>query len=219
MRKNFMTGLVILLPLIITLIIVGFLINLLTNPFLDTTQKIFDHYKIFQKPFLFVSPATIEIIASKIFILLFLCAFALIIGILAKYFIIDILFRCGNYFFHRVPVINKIYKACQEVVKTLFSSTSASFSQVVFVPFPTSQQLCLGLVTREPLKIGNSNVDSDWIPIFVPCAPNPSVGTMLMFKKEDIIYVNMKVDEAMKCILSCGVVMPSFTNSKSTFAP
>ena len=138
----------------------------------------------------------------------------MLIGLLGKYFLIDLLFKIGNYFLHRLPFVNKIYKVCQEIVHTLFSSTKSSFSQVVFVPFPTLHQLSIGLVTREPLKVENSAADdTDWIPVFVPCAPNPSVGTMLMFKKEELIFVDMKIDEAMKCILSCGVVMPPFIAS------
>jgi uncharacterized membrane protein len=210
MKKYFTTGLAILLPMLLTMIIVGFLVNLLTKPFLGTAIAILDHFDLFEDSTSFFENRGMLVFFSKLLILTVLAGFIFLVGLLGKLFLIDYLFRIGNRILHNLPYVNKIYKACQDVVHGLFSPKSTSFSQVVFVPFPNAQALSLGLITRDAITLHASNQDSDVVPVFVPGTPNPSVGFMLMFKKEQLIFVNMKIDEAMKFVVSCGVVMPDF---------
>jgi uncharacterized membrane protein len=207
-----MTGLAILLPIIFTVMIISFFINMLTTPFLEPTKALIGQLNFFQKPFLVFNEATLVTMSSRMVILSFLIAFTILIGLFGKLFLIDYFFRLGDYFFHKLPFVNKIYKACQDVVHSLFSSSSKSFSQVVFVPYPNSRNLSIGLVTGEPLKVGKTDQETkDLISVFVPGTPNPSVGFLLMFKKEQLIFVDMKVDEAMKFVVSCGTVVPDFS--------
>ena len=207
--------------------IIDFLINFLTRPFLEFTK---DHLKqlfYFYHPFfLFRSPLLITFL-SKIFILLVLGGVVFLVGFLTKLFFFDLFLRIGNFFLHKLPFINKIYKTSQDVIQSLFSS-SKKFSQVVFVPFPTMNSLTLGFVSNENIKLKSPpseksleeskkefreelEGESDHlISVFIPGTPNPSVGFMLMFKKEQLHFLSIKVDEAMKFIVSCGIVMPHF---------
>lgn len=212
MKKYFMTGLAILLPIILTVMIVGFLINFLTHPFLEPTKALIAQFDFFQQPFLFFNETILVTAASKVLILIFLMGFITLIGFLGKLFLIDYLFRLGDYFLHKLPYVNKIYKVCQDVVHNLFSSSSKSFSQVALVPFPNLHHLSLGLVAGEIILIKQAqhNELKDLVATFVPCPFNPSIGFLLIFKKEQLTFVNMKVDEAMKFVISCGVVMPDF---------
>lgn len=211
MKKYFTSGLAILLPAILTIMIVSFLINFLTQPFLESTITLLEQLDFFNHSFFLFHPKTIVILTSKAFILLFLSGFILLIGLFGKLFLIDAFFRLGDYLLHKLPVINKIYKSCQDVVHSLFSSSSKKFSQVVLVPFPNSSNLGIGLITGDAIKLANCQQETGHlISVFVPGTPNPSVGFMLMFKREQLHFVNMKVDEAMKFIVSCGVVMPDF---------
>jgi uncharacterized membrane protein len=211
MRKYFTTGLVILLPIILTILIVTFLVNFLTKPFLGMTEHAINYS--FDSSFLFLEHPGIIAGLSKLLILCVLISFILLIGLLGKLFLIDYLFRLGDKIIHNLPFVNKVYKACQDVVHSLFSSKSNSFSQVVFVPFPSQHALSIGLVTKDIISIHSHSHPhrSDLIPVFVPGTPNPTVGFLLMFKKEQLIFVNMKVEEAMKFIVSCGIVMSDFT--------
>lgn len=211
MKRYFSTGLAILLPIIFTAIILGFLINFFTCPFLGPTKQFISNLISFHHPYLLSNEKTLITLISKGVILLFLFGFTLLIGFLGQLFLIDAIFSLGNYFLHRVPIINRIYKACQDVVKTFFT-TSKAFSQVVLVPFPDKHSLSIGLVTGDSIKIENSSIESDqFISVFVPGTPNPSVGFLLILKKEQLIYLNMKVDDAMKFIISCGVIPSNFT--------
>lgn len=213
MKKYFTTGLGLLLPVILTFLIVGFLINLLTKPFLSITETILIQSNLFTQPFLFLSETSLILITSKIIILLVIFFVVLIIGLIGRLFLIKYIFQFGDYLLHRVPVINKVYKATQDVVNSLFSSSSTSFSQVVFVPFPSTQNLSIGLVTKDALLVNTGYGDEEVVPVYIPGTPNPTVGFMLMFKKNQLIYSTMKADEAMKFVVSCGIVMPEFSTS------
>lgn len=208
MRKFFTTGLGILLPIIITILLIGFLVNILTKPFLSLTEGFLVQHNLVLQP-------TLLIITSKILILVILAIILLIIGLIGNAFLINYIFRLNDYLFHRVPVINKIYKACQDVVHSLFSSSSSSFSQVVLVPFPCSDTLSVGLITKDSFIINTGSGGDEVVPVYIPGTPNPTVGFMLMFRKNQLIYSTMKAEEAMKFVVSCGIAMPEFRTSNS----
>ena len=211
MKKYFTTGLAILLPLVLTFMIMNFLINFLTQPFLGMTQSLLLESSLFHHSFLFFSQTTFLNFVSKALILIFLMGFVLLIGMVGKVFLIDSLFKLGGYFFQKLPIVNKIYKATQDVVHSVFSSTSKSFSQVVLVPFPSQDNLVIGLVTGENVEVKHIEQDVEsFVSVFIPGTPNPSVGFMLLYAKDQLTFTDMRVDEAMKLVVSCGIVLPKF---------
>lgn len=209
MKKYFTSGLALLLPVILTLMILNFLINFFTQPFLNSTQAILENLLFYNQTSLSYHQETAVLILSKFIIIFVLAVFTILVGLFGKLFLIDLFFRLGDYLLHKLPFINKIYRACKDVVHSLFSSSSNKFNQVVFVPFPSPENLSIGLVTSHSVQL-DSQDSEQLVSVFVPGTPNPSVGFLLMFKKEQLILANMKVDEAMKFIVSCGLVMPDF---------
>lgn len=212
MKKYFTTGIAIFLPLVLTLIIVFFIVNFLTKPFLGGVEALFSYFG-WTKVFPFYYPKTF-IVISKILILSFLVLIVFISGALTNVFFINFFFRVGDRLIHAVPLINTVYKACKDVVHSLFSSTSTSFSQVVLVPFPSQGSLSVGLVTKESISLQTKGQSSDFIPVFIPGTPNPTVGFLLMIKKEQLIFVDMSIEEAMKFVISCGIVNVRFGINK-----
>lgn len=210
MKGYFSTGVVILLPIVLTLVIVNFLINFLTAPFLESTQEFLRHFDFFHRSYFFLSSSVVTTLTSKLLILVILVGFILLIGFMAQHFLIDYLLAWGNYFIHRVPVVNKLYKAIQDTVHSLFSSSSKSSSQVVLVPYPNSELLSIGFAARASVQIPKEGEESNRVAVFVSGTPNPSMGYLLFYKPQDIVYVDMKVEQAMKSIVSCGVVMSDF---------
>lgn len=207
MRKYFTTGLAILLPIFITYWIINFFVNLLTKPFLGFTQAFIDQ---FFPTYADWHPG-IVLLLSKVLILCLLTVIVFIIGIIGKMLIAEYIFKCGDKLLHRLPFINRIYKACQDIVQSLFSPSSKTFSQVVFVPFPSPRTLSVGLVTKESISIESLEAHHHVVPVFVPGTPNPSVGFLMMFKREQLIFVNMTIEEALKFVVSCGVALPEFS--------
>jgi len=211
MKKHLSSGLAILLPILFTCIIISILVDFLTAPFLESTRAFLDRFSFFHNLFPFLQTKTVTILLSKALILILLSGFILLIGLCGKLFLIDTLFRLGDHLLRKLPLINKIYKASQDIVQSLFSSSSNKFSQVVLAPFPDANNLTVGFITAEAMilqkgKQGKEEVVS----VFIPGTPNPSVGFMLLFKKKQLLLLNIKVDEAMKWVISCGVMTPDF---------
>jgi len=198
MRKRFLTGLAILLPAVLTFMLFLFGINLLTMPFLGLVQNLLAPFDLPQQAALFL---------AKFLILLFLIGLTLLIGLLTRIMLFHYFLRLGNALLHRIPLINKIYKAAQDVFGTLFHEEGHGFSHVVLVPFPTKKGLCIGFVTN---ITDDPEEEHGNISVFLPATPNPTMGFMLLFKKEQLIFLDMKVDEALKFIVSCGIISPEW---------
>jgi uncharacterized membrane protein len=202
MKKYFLTGLAILLPIALTFMIVIFFVNLLTKPFLGFVDILFSHYSFI--------PHYLLLIISKILILLFLATITILVGAVARVFLARLVFRYLDYIFHKIPGINRIYKGIQEAVKTIFREKSTTFSSVVLVPYPHPKSYIMGLVMSENLPKGSDEEHMGLVAIFVPGAPNPTFGFMLLFKREQLIFIDMKVEDALKYIVSCGVMFSGY---------
>jgi uncharacterized membrane protein len=125
-----------------------------------------------------------------------------------RWFFIRTAFSIGDKILHRIPVVNTVYKTTQDIIKTLFVSDKNSFKQVVMVPFPRPGVYALGLIARESPEMCSNTVGSPLVSVLIPTTPNPTTGFLLMYKKEELVHVDMKPEEAIKYIVSCGVVVP-----------
>jgi len=208
MKKYFITGLVILLPLTLTVLIVAFVVNFLTKPFMGLVIKILDNTKIHQIQTHILSSDQIIKYGSQILILIGLVLFTIVLGLFARWFIFKGLIKISDRILHKIPLVNKVYKTTQEIVKTLFVTDKNSFKQVVMVPFPKEGLYSLGLVSRKSPDTCINAVKKELISVFIPTTPNPTTGFLLLFKKEDLIYLDMKTEDAIKYIVSCGVIVP-----------
>jgi uncharacterized membrane protein len=214
MKKYFITGLVILLPVTLTLIVVVFLFNFLTEPFLGITKSIFQHSGLMDHGFLFLSAEQLQNFISQILILCVLIAFTVCLGAVARWFFIYYLIKLWENVIHKIPFVSSIYKACQDVIKTIFTSKTSAFKQVVMVRFPNPDTWTIGLMTRDSLPGLESSVGSDCILVFVPTTPNPTSGFLTVFKRSDVIPLDMKVEDALKYVISCGVIMTPFKKAQ-----
>jgi uncharacterized membrane protein len=202
MRKYLFTGLGILLPLVITLIIAKFVISLLTVPFYGIISSFLFYYDIAPKGFLFLSREEAIILASQILSLIAFCLIVLLIGIIARYVLFHYFLGVLDNLFNKLPLINKIYQLCKDVTNSLFKKDEENFAQVVLAPFPNERTKSFGLLLREETNQNNH----DYISVFVPAAPNLTVGYLVFYKKDQLIFVDMTVQEAFKSIISCGAI-------------
>lgn len=219
MKKHFVTGLVILLPLVVTVAVLVFLINFLTQPFIGFVSSIFEDFHIINRGFLFLTPEQLIRYGSKVIILIFLFLITVGLGIITRWFVLHALLRIGDKILHRIPIVNTVYKTTQDIIKTLFVSDKNSFKQVVMVPFPRADVYVLGLISRESPEVCSNAVNENLISVLVPTTPNPTTGFLMMFRKEDLIYVDIKPEDAIKYIVSCGVIVPGGAPTQPTFHP
>lgn len=207
MKKHFLTGLALLLPLALTFAIVAFFLNLLTDPFVGMVKNILGHFHVVEKGFWFFSAEQIEKYISQFLVLIFLFAITVFLGFITRWVVIHYLFRMGEYVLHRIPLVNTIYKTLQDVMQTIFTTKTRSFKQVVLIPFPNEFTFSVGLITRERLH----GVEmEERVAVFVPTTPNPTSGFLMMAKRDDLIFLDMKIEEALKYIISCGVILGEF---------
>lgn len=211
-KKLFLTGLALLLPAILTLFIVAFLVNLLTDPFVSAIEGILNYYRVQGSPAWSLNQSAALLFIIRLFILFAIFLFVILVGFLTRTFFMYSIFKMTDNLIHRIPIINKVYKTIQEVIHTLFSAKGTSFKQVVLVPYPNENALSLGFITSDTTSKSNEPRLKDKISVFVPGTPNPTFGFILMYPKHKVIYIDMKVEEAFKLIVSCGIMLPGKTN-------
>src|SRR5262249_29602079 len=145
------TGLVILLPLALTILVVMFIFNLLTDPFVGFVTNALNYFGLFQSGFLFLSANETQQVVSKLLILVFLFGFTLLLGAFARWYFIRYLLKIWDFILHRIPFVRTVYRVSQDVINTIFSDNANSFKQVVLVPFPHQSSYSIGLITRDSL--------------------------------------------------------------------
>lgn len=219
MKKYFITGLVILLPVALTLAIVVFVFNFLTGPFVGIVKTVFDHYDLFARGILFLNADQLQNLIAQ-FLILF-CLFSLVagLGLIARWFFFRALMRCAGYMVKHIPIVSSIYKTFHELIKAIFTSNDKSFKQVVLVRFPHSDAYSIGLITREEIPHLAGSADERVVAVFVPTTPNPTSGFLVMYRPQDLIFLDMKIEDAFKYIISCGVVSASFVALARPMAP
>ena len=207
MKRSFLTGLVILLPLAVTVAVIAFLINLLTGPFTGMVEAILDYYHIgIHKEFLFLSSYQAIHLLSQALVLITLFIVTVGLGALARMFFFHALLKMGDYVLARIPLVNKVYKTTQDIIKTLLGPQKNAFKQVVMVPFPRAGIFSIGLIAGDGLAKCSEAAGEMLVTVFIPTTPNPTSGYLLMFKHEDVVLLDIKVEDALKYIISCGVI-------------
>lgn len=208
MKKYLITGIIILSPLAFTIAIIGFVVNFLTKPFMGIVSNLLADTHFVNHGFLFFTPQQTLKFGSQLVILACLFLVILLLGMLARWFLVKWIIALGELILHRLPLVNKVYKTTKDIVTHLFGQDRTSFKQVVLVPFPRSGIFTLGLLSQKaPLRCSEA-AEYPLVSVFVPTAPNPTTGFTIMYKSDEIIFVDMKVEDAIKYIVSCGMVAP-----------
>lgn len=200
MKKYFLTGLVTLLPLAVTIWIVHFVVNFLTKPFIGLVSLVTDRLPI-------ASPQLIRTM-SQIIILIGLLILTFFLGFVAQKFFFSQIIRLGDRILDKIPLVNKVYKTSKEIVTSIFSSKEKSFKQVVLIPFPYRGSYCIGLIAKQAPRTCSKAENSELVSVFIPTTPNPSTGYLVMCQKSELIYLKMKTEQAIKYVVSCAVIQP-----------
>lgn len=208
MKKYFVTGLVILLPLAVTVAIIAFVLNFLTKPFIGAVSSFLKEFDIINRGFFIFSPEQTIKYGSQFLILICLVVFTLILGMITRWFFFRSIISLSDKILHKIPLVNKVYKTTQEIIKTLFASDKNTFKQVVMVPFPKPGSYVIGLVSRESPKMCSDKSGEKLFSVLVPTTPNPTTGFLLMYTEKEMITLDLKVEDAIKYIVSCGVITP-----------
>lgn len=216
MKKYFVTGLIILFPLAVTLAVLLFLIDLFTKPFAGFTSHLIQQWNLFPNGFFILTQEQVVQYLSRIFILIALACFIILLGFVTRWFFMHSLLKFCDRVLLRIPIVSTLYKTAQDITKTIFSSDKKTFKQVVMLPFPRPGIYVLGLIATESPDCCNEAAGKDLISVLVPTTPNPTTGFLLMIRKEELIYLDMKAEDAIKYIVSCGIIVPKENLSEET---
>lgn len=214
MKRNFLTGLVILIPIAFTFIIVLLIIDILTQPFMGLMEPLLSKVRLFHTSIPLFSSEQALRAWSRITILICLFGTIMLLGIFARWFVFNTLMNLGDKVIHRIPIINKLYKTIKEVIKVIFTSDTKTFKQVVMIHFPNPNTYAIGLLSRDAPELHNESTKTELTAIFLPTTPNPTTGYLILYPKKEVMHIHMTVEEAIKFIVSCGMASPKEINKE-----
>ncbi|RYF15139.1 MAG: DUF502 domain-containing protein [Comamonadaceae bacterium] len=140
-------------------------------------------------------------------------AILLLVGAGASNFLGKKLVHLGDRIVARIPVVRSIYSSVKQVSDTLFSESGNAFRTAVLVQWPRADVWTIGFVTGAPGgDVTNYLRGEEYVSVYVPTTPNPTGGYFVMLRKSDCIELKMSVDDALKYVVSMGVVAPAITN-------
>lgn len=119
----------------------------------------------------------------------------------------------------RIPVVRAIYSAAKNFAEIVFSDTSTSFKNVLLIEYPRKGLYSLAFQTASELGEIEGRTGEDVVCCFVPTTPNPTSGFIIITPKKDVTVLDMEVDEALKMIISLGVVVPTWRKGKTKDLP
>ena len=194
MKKYFITGLLVLVPLFITVWVITSLISMMDQSLLllpvDWRPK---------------AQFGVEIPGLGALLTLLII---FVTGLIATNFFGKQLILLWEAMLNRVPVVKSIYSSVKQVSDTLFSDSGNAFRQAVLVQFPREGAWTIAFITGTPGGDVANHLQGDFVSVYVPTTPNPTGGYFLMLPRAEIISLDMSVDEALKYIISMGVVAP-----------
>ena len=186
LRNYFITGVVVLIPIVFTLYLSKVLIGISSNIIPKNINP--NNYLPFFIP-------GIEIIISIVFIT--------IVGGLSLSFLGKRILKLINDLFKRIPFLRTIYSAILQMTES-FSNKDNDKKSVVLVEYPRKGVWAVGFATKENKGVMSTKTNQKLINVFVPTTPNPTSGFLLMFPVNDVIYLDMTFEEASKFIVSAG---------------
>lgn len=201
LRRYFVSGLLVWLPIWVTLLVIKFLVDILSNSLLLLPPK-------YQPDVLlgFHIPGIGVIIT--VLVILFT-------GIFAANYIGGRLVAMGDAIMGRIPLVRSIYTGVKQVTQTLFTPGGQSFRKVLLVEFPCAGVWSIAFQTGTVGKEIEGLIEQEaMVSYFIPTTPNPTSGFLMMAPKSKVIELDMTVDQALKFVISLGVVQPSLTGIK-----
>lgn len=189
LKKYFITGLLVTLPLGLTYWILKVLLQSMERLIGNPIQRYLEIY---------IPGMGIILLVTLI----------LLIGILARNLLGRKLGELGETMLHKIPLVRPIYKFVKQLVNTIFMQNQATPSAVVLVEYPRLGIYSIGFVTSETRGEVQEITEETLLNVFIPTTPNPTSGFYLLFPKEQVTYLNMTAEEGAKLIISAGMVTP-----------
>jgi uncharacterized membrane protein len=205
MRKYFITGLLILVPLAITIWVLNLIIGTMDQSLLLLPER--------WRPEAVVGFHIPGLGTILTLLVIFLT------GLATRNFVGKRIVWAWEALLIRIPVVRSIYSSVKQVSDTLFSSSGNAFRKALLVQYPREGSWTIGFLTGVPGGDVRNHLQGDYVSLYIPTTPNPTSGFFLMVPRADTIELEMNVDEALKYIVSMGVVAPEYFEKKLIVDP
>jgi len=201
-KKYLIAGLLVWLPLTLTIWVLTSVLGVLDGVFgwfVSATQAVLPQ----------AASAPLEMLRHipGLGVLVMLVAL-LLTGVFATNMVGQWWLRQGSRLLNRIPIVKSIYSSIKQVSDTLFSSSGNAFREAVLLQYPREGSWTIAFVTGRPGGETAHHLPGDYLSVYVPTTPNPTSGFFLMVPRRDVIELAMSVDEALKYVISMGVVAP-----------
>lgn len=201
LRTVFITGIAVLFPIVITIYIGYFLYNIITRITSPVVRYILHNL---------LGLGGVDFIAPIFgFVLVIIVIFTA--GFLATNYFGKKIISLGERLLLQIPILSGVFSAAKQFLSALSISNKKGFSKVVLIEYPRKGIYTLGFLTTSAhtLLRSNDNIESsDLVYVFIPTTPNPTSGWLSIVKKSDLIYLDIKIEDAIKLIISGGLVHP-----------
>ncbi|MDR2187527.1 MAG: DUF502 domain-containing protein [Azonexus sp.] len=194
MKRYFITGLLIWVPLVITVWVLSTIVETL-----DQSLRLLPEAMHPKNLFGFPLPGVGALLTL---------AMIWLTGLFAANFIGQKLVDWWDKLLSRIPVVNSVYKSVKQVSDTLFAPNGNAFRKALLVQYPRQGAWTIAFLTGAPGGDIRNHLAGDYVSVYVPTTPNPTSGFFLMLPRQDVVELDMSVDEALKYIISMGVVVP-----------
>ena len=195
MKKYFITGLLIWIPLVITIWVLKLVVDMLDQSLLLLPLA------LRTESWLGVHIPGMGVLLTLLIVFLTGAVTANLIGQRLVHFWHEIL--------HRIPVVSSIYSSVKQVSDTLFSSSGEAFRKALLVQWPHEGMWTIAFLTGVPGGDVTRHLQSDSVSVYVPTTPNPTGGYFVIVPRQDVIELDMSVDAALKYVISMGVASPN----------
>ena len=211
LRGNFLAGLLVLMPLVITLWIFktiifsldAFMQSLIPVKYIQTLTLKYDN-PVFHALTGETTIPGLGLLLGFIFIVM--------VGVFAKNVIGKKMFGFWDHIFDRTPLIRSIYSAIKQITNTISNTSSASFREVVLIEYPRKGCWVVAFVsgnTTVGVKKHLKHEGDDLVNVFVPTTPNPTSGFLVFVPRSSLKHLNMTVEQGLKLVISAGIVAPT----------
>ena len=195
MKKYFITGLLIWIPLVITIWVLKVIFDALDQSLLLLPAEArTEHWLGMHVPGLGAVLTVLVVFLT---------------GVFATNFFGARLVQLWHHVLHRIPVVNSIYSSVKQISDTLFSSSGQAFRKALLVQWPGPGFWTIAFLTGTPGGDVAKHIPPDCVSVYVPTTPNPTGGYFVIVQRKDVVELDMSVDQALKYIISMGVVPPS----------
>lgn len=195
-RNNFLTGLIIVAPVVITIYLTWTIITFVDDLVVPLVPQVYN-------------PRTYIDYDIPGFGLFIFIVFTTVVGYFTKNLFGRQLIRLGESWVDRMPVVRTIYNALKQIVETVLSQSSASFQKACLVEYPRKGLWAIAFIsTQTKGEIPGRAGEERMVSVFLPTTPNPTSGFLLFVPAQDVVELDMTVEEAAKLVISAGLVTP-----------